>query len=215
MSDQSVKVKGVADIVFVLDLSSSMNSIKNSLKTHIGDFIDNIINGVQSTLKDVRLGLVLHGARSENKISVLPLTFSLEKFNDHLLNTKGGLDEFGLPAVDAALDLQWRDNARRYIVFFSDEAVETGFMPDLQIKYLRALAIKMSELHIHFIGFNTKQFPSYAFLGKTPGSSYTVLEREAMIGVNMNEVLMGIAKTVTNARDSQAKKKVKKNIYKL
>ena len=67
---------------------------------------------------------------------------------------------------------------------------------------------------IHFIGFNTKQCPSYAFLGKTPGSSYTVLKRESMVGVNMNDVLMGIAKTVTNANDIQIRKKrIKQNIY--
>lgn len=215
MSDQTIRTKGVADIVFVLDCSGTMSDIIDALKSQVFSFVDMLLNDVQSTVRDVRLGLVTHDVRGQAAVHSVDFMTSAEDFQRALDNAPDGVDEYGLPAIDRALDFPWRSNCRRYIVFFSDECVLGGQNPDFQNSLLRDLGSKMAALHVHFIAFNEEQCPSYELLGKTPGSSFTIVSREELLGTNMSEVLAGIAKTVSQGVDSNTFSNVEKNLYNL
>jgi len=90
-----------------------------------------------------------------------------------------------------------------------------GSNPDFQNSLLRELGTKMAALHVHFIAFNEEPCPSYELLGKTPGSSFTLVSREELLGANMQKVLAGIAKTVSQGVDGNTFSNVEKNLYKL
>ena len=220
MQNSDSRVRGVADLVFVVDISPSMDDIIDSLKTYISSFVDSLLNDPQSTVRDVRLGLVLHNLYNEQVFDTPMLgehsfTTSAEEFSGWLERTHEGNDEFGLPAVDRALDFPWRPHCRRYIVFFSDEPVSTGHDPGLQNSKLNDLAEKLASLHVHFIGFNQESCPSYELLGKTPGSTYSVVARSELVGPNMAKLLVGLAKTVSAGIDSELNVQVQRNLYDL
>ena len=216
MTDQIVKTKGVADIVFVLDVSGSMDCIINELKKNIAKFVDVLLNNKQSNVNNVRLGLVTHDKGGKRDTYSVNFMYSASQFRYALMNAPSGIGEFGLPAVDRALDFPWREICRRYIVFISNASVEyTGTDPVFQNSKLSDLALKMSQMYVHFIGYNTMDCPSYSLLGKTPGSSYTVLPKKKLVGANMTDLLMGLAKTVSLGIDTQQIANTKRNLYNL
>jgi len=213
VNEEVARVKGVADIVFVVDTSGSMSSIIDGLKTYIADFVDVLLNDPQSTVRDVRLGLVTHDVNGNPEVHSADFMTSPSDFRTALMDAPTGATEYGLPAIDRALDFPWRDVCRRYLVFFTDEPVAGGHNVSFQNDKLNELASKMSALHVHFIGFNEWDCPSYGLLGKTPGSSYSVVSREELVGPNMKELLAGIAKTVSTGMDMEAATNVPANLY--
>ena len=213
VNEEMARVKGVADIVFVVDTSGSMEDIIDALKNYIADFVDVLLNDPQSTVKDVRLGLVTHDVDCKPEVHAVEFMTSPNDFRGALMNAPEGVTEYGLPAIDRALDFPWRELCRRYVVFFSDEPVSGGHNPDFQRASLNELAQKMSDLHVHFIGFNEESCPSYDIIGKTPGSSNSVVSRQELVGPNMKKLLAGIAKTVSMGLDMEASSSVTMNLY--
>lgn len=212
--NQNVKVKGVADIVFVVDKSGSMGDIIDSIQTHISNFVEVLINDPQSTVKDVRLGLVTHDVNGTRRVHKADFVTSSREFNSLLDSAPDGEQEFGLPAIDCALDFDWRTSCRRYIIFFSDEPVSGGWDSSFQNSKLNELAHKMADLHVNFIGFNTEDCPSYRKLSKVGGlSSYEVLTRSDLTGASMNELLKDAARTITSGQDSSISTSIPRNLY--
>ena len=208
------RLKGVADIVFVLDVSPSMDSIIKALATHVGSFGAMLLNDPQSNVTDVRLGLVLHGLNE--KVKAFDFVTCAEEFLSNITCFEVQGHEFGLPAVDMALDYPWRDLCRRYIVFFSDQSLyPTGFAPDFQVARQQELCAKMASMHVHFVGFEEQPCPSYALLGKTPGSTFSVVDRHVLRGPGMQDVLDGVGKSISQARDQVASEDVQRNLYNL
>ena len=211
MPYENVQFKGVADIVFVVDLSRSMSDIIRGLKDYIADFVHNLLTDPQSTVKDVRLGLVTHDVSGRPAVHAAGFTTAASDFRASLMNAPEGGTEFGLPAEDRALDFPWRSTCRRYIVFFTDEPVDGGHDPVRQNSKLQELGQKMSALHVHFIGFGP-QCPSYEMLGKTPGSKYSLWDRNPT-ATDMKDVLEGIGKTVSQGVDDTVFANAPKNLY--
>lgn len=206
------KIKGVADIVFVVDFSGSMSDLIDGLKRHIGDFAAKLIGDPQATVRDLRLGLVTHDVGGSPAVHSAPFVASAEGFRQHLAGAPSGSTEFGLPAIDVALDFPWRPLCRRYIVFFTDEPVEGGHDPQRQQAKLQDLCQKTATLHVHFVGYGPS-CPSYELVGKTPGSSYQVVDRGTLSSLDMKDLLSGIARTITLGRDQQESSGVQKNLY--
>ena len=215
LNEDAPRIKGVADIVFVVDVSGTMSDIIDAVKQYIAEFVDMLVNDPQSTVKDVRLGLVTHDVDGDARVHAVDFMAEPGDFRNALMNAPDGGTEYGLPAIDRALDFPWRPECRRYIVFFSDENVDGGHGPAFQNSKLQELAQKMSTLHVHFMGFNEEACPSYELLGKTPGSSYSVVSRSELVGPNMKELLAGIAKTVSMGVDQQVLGSVQRNLYSL
>lgn len=209
------KVKGHADIVFVVDVSGSMSDIVEALKMNIANFVETMLDDPQSTVKSYRLGIVAHGVpHTPDKIEKVDFLDSADQFVSELMAVKDGGQEYGVPAIECAADFDWRNVSRRYIVFFSDEPVETGHRPEFQRTYVGELCQKMADLHVHFLGYNTDSCPTYADIGSVPGSSYEVVGREELIGQNMQELLSGAAGSVSTGVDaSGVTSPVAKNLY--
>lgn len=211
--NENISTKGVADVVFVVDSSGSMSDILAGLKQHITDFVKDLLSSAQSTVSDVRMGLVTHDVNSREAAQSADFVTSAQSFEQLVSNAPNGGTEFGLPAIDLALDFPWRTKCRRYIVFFTDEPVDGGHDPAFQRSRLQELCQKMAGLHVHLLGIGPK-CPSYEKVGKTPGSDYhPEQDRDKLRRPDMKETLIGLSKTITNGVDEQAFLKAQKNIY--
>lgn len=141
----AAKIKGVADVVFVLDVSGSMSDIIEGVKNHIADFVDKLLNDPQSTVRDVRLGLVTHDVEGRPAVHAAGFVTTAGEFRRYLELAPRGHTEYGLPAIDRALDFPWRERCRRYIVFLTDEPVEGGHNPEFQRFKLNELCQRCSR----------------------------------------------------------------------
>lgn len=214
----NVKVYGNADIVWVLDVSGSMADIIQSVKDNIAKFAVDLSSSGQSPVKSLRLGLVTHDVGGSATVKAWNFAETTEEFVGNLLSAPDGANEYGLPAVDRALDFNWRTDARRYIIFITDEPVAGGTDSGGQNAKLPELCQKMAALHVHFLGFGPG-CGSYEQLGLTPGSDYTdcipsASDHGALAGLGFQEALKGLAQTITaagNVEDMQAD--VPKNLY--
>lgn len=106
-----------ADIVFVLDVTGSMSGEINNVKNNIIEFADSLaIKGI-----DYQLGLVTFLDVIEN---IYPFTNDVHVFHQHIADqyAHGGGDgpENSLDALDAAADFNFRDNAKRIIIWITD-----------------------------------------------------------------------------------------------
>jgi von Willebrand factor type A domain len=141
---QQIKVKGVADIVFLLDATGSMAPCINAIKENIAAFITSLTSkdaNQQSVVKDWRVKVVGYRDFDYTDAPAIvdnPFVNSVEELRSHLaqLEATGGGDEaeslleglhrvatmpetgLGKPLMPDA----WRDRseARRFVVVFSD-----------------------------------------------------------------------------------------------
>ena len=67
-NENAPRIKGVADIVFVVDVSGTMSDIIDAVKQYIAEFVDMLLNDPQSTVRDVRLGLVTHDVDGDPRV---------------------------------------------------------------------------------------------------------------------------------------------------
>lgn len=215
MQNDQVRLRGYADIVFVLDVSPSMNDVIDSLRKHIESFVDLLLNDPQSTVKSARIGLVLHGLNPTPTILHHDFTEEAQEFARFLEEPHRGGDEFGLPAIDRALDFPWREVCRRYIVMFSDENVSAGHDPKRQRSLVHDLAKKMANLNVHFVSYNTRSCTAYSLLGRTPGSTFSIVDRSELVGPNMMKLLTELAGTVSTSNDAGMMTVERRNLYQL
>jgi len=211
-NENAPKIKGVADVVFVLDVSGTMSDIVQGVKDHISNFVGLLVNDPQSTVKDVRLGLVTHDVGGAPNVFAAPFTSSPDEFRRNVNSAPDGASEYGLPAIDKALDFPWRESCRRYVVFFTDEDVDGGNDPQLQKSKLIDLCRKLTALHVHFVGFGPS-CNAYEMVGKTPGSTYRVTTHDELSSIGLDNVLQGIAKTITASLDQKMMASVPRNLY--
>jgi hypothetical protein len=142
--NQRVQVKGVADMVFLLDATGSMASCINAVKDHIASFIASLTSedpNHQSVIKDWRVKIV--GYRDfdytdAEPITDNPFTSSVEVAREQLasLEAKGGGDEpeslleglyrvATMPTTEPGEPRRsdsWRPRreARRFVIAFTD-----------------------------------------------------------------------------------------------
>lgn len=142
--DSLNKKKGIADIVFLVDISGSMQSCLDALKTNIGTMIDCMVNpgpNAEAVVKDWRIKVC--GYRDANADGSLwweenPFTSDITQVRSDLssLSAKGGGDEpeslldglwkiSKLPASgkgEAADGNTWRHHhdAARVVIIFTD-----------------------------------------------------------------------------------------------
>lgn len=145
MAEQEKKVKGVADIVFLLDVTGSMESCIEALKTNISTFIDTLTTknaNNQSPVKDWRASVVGYRDAEEDKDWFVDAPFVRDaaqlKAQLSTLKADGGGDEPEslLDALYKVINrgqtdkggqedpMQWRyrSDASRVVVVFTDAA---------------------------------------------------------------------------------------------
>jgi Mg-chelatase subunit ChlD len=126
MQRLNLGTKGLADIVFVIDRSGSMDSSINNVKNNINQFVDELTNVYQV---DVNFGLV---AYTDNEVALIPdgkneFFTNSTKFKDQLgkLYTSGGT-EYVTRALEIGRTLNYRPNAGKYMILLTDESGDFG-----------------------------------------------------------------------------------------
>lgn len=209
------KLKGVADVVFVMDTSGSMSPVISAVKNHITTFVDSIQKHSQPPV-DLRLGLVAHYADGGDRRGVYAWDFteSVGEFKTRLgscdsLPASG--DEFGLPALDRALDFPWRPKCRRFVVSFTDEPVSGGTDHSFQKSRLKELTEKFAALRVagYLVG---PSCPDYDQLGLAPRMVRIVLRHAELATYDFGSFLRELGRTVSTASEQEALP-VKANLY--
>jgi len=208
------KVKGVADVVFVIDRSGSMEPFIDALRDVINDFFDKMQkeDGV-----DARIGLI--GQTGEEFI-IKNFTKNTNEMKNALAQFTPMGNEFTLPAIDWAADFPWDTTrkAHRIIVVITDEPLETGSEPDFQRSKMEELVQKLKDLKIKVLYFGYP-CPEYRDFVQNKMKGLPVEIDFASISTQRDKLLEIIAlirKTVSNASlgtAQQSMTKVNKNIY--
>lgn len=205
--------KGIADIVFCIDASGSMEPCIEGVKNHIKKFIDGLSSNPQISLLDWRLGILAH---DYEKFYILDFTNDLGRFKDALTKIVAGGQEFTLPALDWSLDFSWRENAHRIVVLFTDEPLEDGGEPAFQRSKIEDLCEKIKALRcmVFFVG---PDCPEYRKIGKLSRCIFEPISQHSdFYKVGFDKVLERIGKTLSgsiHALQAPVKSSVPKDIY--
>jgi len=205
------RMKGVCDIVFVIDLSGSMIPFIEGLKSHIENFIDSLKSGNQNISSlDYRLGIVAHNNWG---FYVLDFTSDINRFKKALEQLGPDGNEFTLPAIDRALDFPWR-KATRIIASFTDEPFEGGHEPKFQKSKFDELKKKINDLHIHLY-FMSPQCDVYEELAKVPRTICSWFN-DTFETYDFSELLNTMGKTLSASLSQQdASKNPNPDLYSL
>ena len=166
---QEKEFKSKVDVVFVIDNSQSMDSVKEEVKANI----KNLVNKLKNENIEYNVGFVFYG---HDDIYVKHLTDNIEEFLGSFKEVQSkdtGWNEFTLPAIDLACDMKWRDGAHRYIVIFTNEDIFGGYEPDEQIAKFDWILEKLKNLNIKvfYIGEDCDYYRKFKEL---PDSMYIV-----------------------------------------
>jgi len=216
MPFQGQKLKGIADVVFVLDASGSMSSVIQAVRNHIDSFVSSV-NQAQGPRIDLRLGLVVHATEIDGSDSILsyPFTDNVETFRASLAEGRMGGNEFTLPGIDRALDFPWRSPCRRFVIAFTDENLDGGENSSLQQSKVEDLLDKIKNLRVHTY-LIAPACPVYDYLGRSePLVVRATVDQSQLVSFDFAEFLGALGKTVTSAVQSEAPSKYHPNLYNL
>lgn len=215
-----MSTKGVADIVFCLDASGSMEPCFKGVRDHIGAFVAGL--GTNAQVKwDLRFDFVAHNltgtasgtafsCSSVEHASLLPalypqprqglFTSDLARFRAALDKVQPGGDEASLIALDCALDFPWRDakGCHRIVIMMTDEPFETGTELCGEGSRLPDLIRKIQDLRV-MLFLVAPECSAYSNLSQVDRCEYTVLQgaNTGLAGVDFKEVLGYIGKSVS------------------
>lgn len=170
-NESSTHNKGVGDVLFLLDTSTSMNKVFDFLVKNIDVFIEKLkIETKAINQWDLRVGVVA-GDRLE--YFILPFNNDTQKIKSGLyriINERKKANECILMGIDLALtELEWRKDARRIMIVFTDEKLNTNHKPDEQRKGLQELIKRLVEMKVLLI-FYSPECHDYKNLSIIPQS---------------------------------------------
>jgi hypothetical protein len=168
---------------------------------------------------DLRLGLVSHYTDGGDRrgVRAWDFTSSVYDFKQSLQvcdKLPAAADEFGLPALDRALDFPWRPVSRRFVVAFTDEPVSGGHEPGFQRSCLQELGTKFGQLCVngYLIG---PECLDYGALGHFPRMIRVVLPHEGLASYDFGRFLSDLGRTVSQSAEQEVGATVRKNLYNL
>ena len=133
------KKKGIADVVFVIDSSGSMFACFEGVKENINKFVEGVNSNQQKPI-DWRIAFL---AENAGEFIRKDFTSNVGEFVNALSTVRcSENNEFTLPAIDFALDFNWRPGCNKIIVVFTDEPIEGGYKPEFQNSKLNELMNK-------------------------------------------------------------------------
>lgn len=219
-----MSARGVADVVFCLDRSGSMQPCLEAVKAHVADFVRGLGADGQRQW-DLRFDFVAHYAAPGDRGRAV---FGMSSvFNDCVIDPlycgdQGRLftndpvefakaigqitvigDEAPLFALDTCLDFPWRDAAEchRVVVMLTDEPLEDGLCVDEQLRLMPDVIQKIRDLRVmlFLVGPESAAFDRLATVER---SEYEVCGRvgDGLATVDFGRVLAGIGKSVSASR---------------
>jgi hypothetical protein len=229
--------KGVADVVFCLDSSSSMEPCFDAVRKHVVDFVEGLKSDSQ-LVWDVRFDFVSHATSRAGRQTVFRLrslyegnlqaalygangsggrffTSDLSEFRSAIAGLVAKGDETNFIALDFCLDLPWRitPDCHRIVVVLTDEPLETG----LEVVDQRA---KVKDLIEKVHGLGVKLFlvgpesPGYDELSMANGSEYEVVSRDkGLASADFGRLLRQIGKSVSASRAQAVRSGVQRALF--
>lgn len=197
---QKASTKNKVDIVFVVDISGSMEPVIEGVKENINKFVNSLKDNVNNPI-DYRLGLVLENCET---FYIKDFTTSIDEFKNALNQFSATeYDEFTLPAIDMAADFPWDENRHKFIIIFTDEDVETGCNPEVQLEKYDMLIDKLNSLHIklYYLGIHSDNYEKLKLVNDTyyePHEDYN--------SVDFSELLIKVAKSVSQSSNTNLQK---------
>lgn len=133
---------GMVDIVFLLDISGSMEGNIHAVGNHLSDMADMFVEkGLDFTLGVVKFRYV--------KFLVFPQTKDISKYQRLLKNVKCGGDERAYDAIVKAIDMiQFRPGAQRRFIIITDEKMKGSYSTLEVIKRCQEAQIKLDVIGI-------------------------------------------------------------------
>jgi len=192
-----------------------MSPVIESVKEHITTFVDSINASSQIPIH-LRLGLVTHEAAMGDRRGVWASAFteSVHDFKALLTGCEANStgNEFGLPALDRALDFDWRPSCRRFVVSFTDEPVEGGTDVPFQLGKLPELADKFHALRVagYLIG---PACPNYDAICAGPKMVRVVMEHGDLSTYDFSKFLSELGRTVSASPEEQVPSRPAPNLY--
>jgi len=164
-------LKGVGDILFVLDTSGSMNPIFNYLIENLFQFVQGLkIEARAINQWDLRIGVA---AGDSKKFFIIPFNSDPGRVQgalEYIKKNRARGNECMLMAMDLGLtEFEWRTAARRIMIVFTDETLSTNYKPPVQRNGLQDLVTRLIEMKIMLI-FHSPKCPDYEMLGRIPKS---------------------------------------------
>ena len=222
-----MSTKGIADVVFCLDASSSMSPCIDGVRGHIGDFLAGIKSNTQLSW-DLRLDFVAYSATDRHlsearRKADVPQVVHRSVFHDDLvgplyLGQQGrfftqdtgefqrALDrvppdgnEATLIALDFALDFPWRDGrtCHRAVILLTDEPFEGGAYREIQKAKVQALIKKIQQLKV-MLFLIAPDSPVYNHLAMVDRSEYEVVDGgDGLESVDFGAALSYIGKSLS------------------
>jgi 2-hydroxychromene-2-carboxylate isomerase len=219
-----MSTKGVADVVFCIDASASMQPCIEGVRTHVSDFVTALTAARQGVEWDLRLDFVAHHASegtnngavfAASSVGTDPgglwnalygqspgrlFTKALPEFRDALQKVEVAGNEAPLIALDFALDFPWRDakTCHRVVIMLTDEAAESGVAVELQSAAITQLQEKIQDLRVmlFLVGPDSQIFNRLAEVNR---SEYEVVpgNGDGLARVDFGKVLAYIGKSVS------------------
>lgn len=229
--------KGIADVVFCLDSSSSMAPSFDSVRKHVVDFVEGLKSDGQ-TVWDVRFDFVAHATSNSRDGSIFKLrslyegelcsalysangsggrffTTDLNEFRTGVASLEARGDETNFIALDFCLDLPWRStpDCHRIVVLLTDEPLETGLeIPDQRAK-TPALIEKIHSLGVKLFLIGPES-AAYDELSMANGSEYEVVPHgSGLSSADFGRMLKQIGKSVSASRAQAVRSGVKRAIF--
>ena len=212
------KVK--SDIVFCIDVSSSMIPCIDGVKENIRRFVEKIQSDPELNI-EVRLGFLGHDSdHSAINFYLKEFTQDTEEFKRALTGLANENSEANLPALDWSLDFPWNRDAHKFVILFTDEPVEGGWDPAASRAKIEDLKNKIRDIgaSVYLATFTGAEYSEYLDIAATDKCAHIpIAGYEDFEGAQFLAILEKLAKRVsTGSRGiANVQKPVEKDIYKV
>ena len=219
-----MSTKGIADVVFCIDASASMQPCVDSVKSHIEDFIDGLSSGNYASW-DLHFDFLAHSVVGETAGNFVYrhmsinhedcqaalynvakpsgfFTSDISVFKKALDNISVSGDEASLIGLDFALDYPWRQSAEchRVVIMLTDEPLEGGVRVNQQMEAMTSIIEKIHQLKV-MLFLVAPESPGFDQLSAADRSEWEVIDDtdNGLCNTDFHKVLGCIGKSISKS----------------
>jgi hypothetical protein len=210
IQQQIQKIRGIADIVFCIDFSGSMENCINGVKNHITTFVHSLEKSNTNVAIDWRIGFL---GFSDKEFIQYSLKKDAYDFADQLTKaTVDGYDEFTSGAIDYCISgFEWRPVSNKFLLLFTDESLESGSFVTESINLFPQLITKIADSRIHFLFFGPECLYYNQF--ETISRSIRYKIEDSFASVDFSSLMQSLGKTVSQSCQNQSDSALADNVF--